>query len=376
MLEIRETPMGGNLRDFLDVVSDLYASDRNYVRPLDMDLKDRLNPKKNPFFEHGEGTTFTAYKNGRCVGRITAQIDRDHLRIHKDETGFFGFLDTVNDQEVADALLARAEKWLKERGMKRARGPLSLSINEEMGCLVDGFDAPPFVLMPHHQPYQAELIEHAGYAKAKDVFAWLYETNDMNARVRRAQAEFRAMPEVKVRPFSMKHLQRDVELAVEIFTDAWSENWGFVPMTRAEARKLAADFKLILVPELTRFVEIEGEVAAMAVAIPNLNELVHDLEGKLVPLGFLKLLYRLKVQGPKSARLVLLGIKKKFRHVRKYAAMSVYLYAELNDSGRRVGTTKGELSWTLEDNAAVNTAIRMVGAKKYKTYRVFEKALA
>jgi hypothetical protein len=285
-------------------------------------------------------------------------------------------MDTMNDDEVARALLERAEKWLRERGIKRVRGPMSLSINEEIGCLVEGFDTPPAVLMPHHNPYQAELIEKAGYTKDKDVFAWRYETGDLNTRVQKARAEFQAMPEVSTRQFSMKTLDKDVDTAVDIFNDAWSDNWGYVPMTRAEAKKLAADFKLILIPEITRIVSIDGEAAAMAIAIPNLNELVHDLRGRLFPTGLFKLLYRLKVEGPKSGRLALLGIRKKYRNVRKYAAMSLYLYAEMNDSGRKLGMTWGELSWTLEDNAAVNTAIKMMGAKKYKTYRIYSKEIA
>ncbi len=375
MLEIREVPLGGDITDFLEVASYIYRHDPNYVRPLDMDLKDRLSPKKNPFFEHGEGTLFVAYKSGKPVGRISAQIDRSHLERHNDKRGFFGFFDTTNDEEVARGLLARAERWLKERGVERVRGPMSLSINEEMGCLVEGFDSPPFVMMPHHNPYQADLIEHAGYAKDKDVFAWRYETGEMNTRVKKAQADFRAMPEVTSRPFSMKTLASDVEIAVDIFNDAWSENWGFVPITRAEGQKMASDFKLILMPEITRMVYIDGEPAAMAIAIPNLNELVHDLGGSLFPTGVFKLLYRLKIQGARSGRLLLLGVRKKYRFVRKYAAMSLFLYAEMNDAGRRCGMTWGELSWTLEDNAAVNTAIKMMGAKKYKTYRLFTKEL-
>src|SRR5689334_3389242 len=159
MLTIRQTPMGGDLRDFLNVVDTIYREDPRYIRPLDMDLSDRLNPKKNPFFEHADGVLFTAHRDGKCVGRVSAQIDREHLARHKDDVGFFGFLDTIDDAEVARALLGRAEAWLKDRGMKRARGPMSLSINEEMGCLVEGFDAPPTLLNPHHRPYQGGLIE-------------------------------------------------------------------------------------------------------------------------------------------------------------------------------------------------------------------------
>lgn len=375
MVEIKQTPMGGDLRSFLDVVSYIYREDPSFIRPLDMDLKDRLNPKKNPFFEHGEGTVFTAHRNGQCVGRITAQIDREHLDRYKDETGFFGFFDTTDDEEASRELLARAESWLRGKGMKRARGPISLSINEEMGVLIEGFDTPPFIMMPHHRPYQAGLIERAGYGKVKDILAWRYEVGELNKRTRHAHEEIRKLDEVTSRTVDMKQMQRDVELLVDVFNDAWSENWGFVPLTRNEVRKMAEDFKLLLVPDLTRIVLIHGEPAAVAVALPNLNEMIPDLGGKLFPLGLPKLLYRLKVRGPRSARLIILGIRKKFRTQRRYMPLSAFLYAELNEAAKRLGVKFGELSWTLEDNHAVNAGIKLMGGKPYKTYRLFEKSI-
>jgi hypothetical protein len=375
MIEIRETPLGGKLNDFLDVVDYIYKGDRAFIRPLDQDLKDRLNPKKNPFFEHGEGVAFTAHKNGRCVGRITAQIDREHLKVHKDDAGFWGFLDTTEDEEVARALLEKAEAWLRAKGMKRARGPMSLSVNEEVGCLVEGFEHPPFVLMPHHRAYQAGLIEKCGYTKEKDVWAWRYEVGEMNARTRKAHEEIANMPEVVSREIDMGNLRDEVMLALAIFNDAWSGNWGFVPITDGEGRKMAQDFKLFVPEELTRLVFIDGEPAAVAMALPNINELITDLGGKLFPFGLPKLLYRMKVVGAKTGRLFILGIKRKYRGVKKYAGLSAFLYAEMNDAGKRLGMTWGELGWTLEDNAPINVAIKALGAKKYKTYRLFGKSL-
>jgi hypothetical protein len=375
MVDIRQIPMGGRIDDFLDVVDYIYKGDPAYVRPLDMELKDRLNPKKNPFFEHGEGAIFCAYRNGFVVGRCTASIDRDHLERYGDGVGFFGFLDTVDDAEVARALLARAESWLRGKGMKRVRGPLSLNINEETGCLVDGFDTPPYIMMPHHRPYQAGLIEKAGYTKAKDFYAWRYSVGDLNKRVQRARQEIKALPEITVRKASMKTLAKDTELLVDVFNDAWSDNWGFVPFTRNEVKKMAADFKLLLMPEITCICSIDGEPAAVALAIPNLNELVRDMGGKLFPLGVPRLLWRLKVRGPRSARLILLGIRKKWRNSRKYAPLSAFMYAEMNDGAKKLGIKEGELGWTLEDNGRVNAGITMMGAKLYKTYRVYEKPL-
>jgi hypothetical protein len=376
MVEVRQFPMGAQRDDFLNVVDYIYRDDPAYVRPLDMEQKDRLNPRKNPFFEHGEGTVFCAYRNGWCVGRVTAQIDREHLDLYHDATGFFGFLDTVDDEEVARDLLGSAESWLRGKGMRKARGPMSLNINEELGCLVEGFDTPPYFMMPHHEPYQGGLIEKAGYAKAKDFFAWKYYVGVVNKRVARAHDEIKAMPEISYRTASLKNLNKDVELLVDVFNDAWSDNWGFVPFTRSEVQKMAADFKLLLMPEITCIVSIDGEPAAVALAIPNLNELVHDLHGKLFPLGLPKLAWRLRVRGPRSARLILLGIRKKWRNVRKYAALSAFMYAEMNEGGKKLGIREGELGWTLEDNGRVNAGIQLMGAKQYKTYRVYEKVLA
>jgi hypothetical protein len=375
MVDIRQIPMGAASDDFLNVVDLIYRGDPAYVRPLDMLVKDQLSPRKNPFFEHGEGTIFCAYQGGVCVGRITAQVDREHLRRHQDETGFFGFFDTVDDGEVARELLKRAEGWLASKGMKKARGPFSLSINEETGCLVEGFDTPPYFMMPHHKNYQGALIEKSEYAKVKDFYAWKYTVGEPNSRVKKAYDAIRAMPEVSYRTASLKTLDKDVQLLIDIYNDAWRDNWGFVPFTNNEIRKMAADFKLLILPEITCIVSIDNEPAAVALALPNLNELVRDMHGKLFPLGLPKLVWRLKVSGPKSARLILLGIRTKWRNVRKYAALSAFMYAYMNEGGRKLGIREGELGWTLEDNGRVNAGIEMMGAKLYKKYRVYEKTL-
>ncbi len=373
-LEIKETPIGGKLNDFLNVVDQVYRGDPNYVRPLDMEMKDRLS-LKNPFFEHAEGVIFTAHRNGSCVGRVTAQVDREHLARYKDDVGGFGFLDTIDDPEVTKALLEAASKWLRARGMKRIRGPLSLSLNEEMGCLVDGFDTPPMIMMPHHRAYQGALIEQAGFTKLKDAYAWRYHVGEVPPRVRKAHDDIEAMPEVKSRHVDMRNLDADLRVIMDVYNDAWNDNWGFVAQTERELSKMGADLKLIAFPELSYITEIDGVPAAVALALPNLNELIADMKGKLGPLGLPKLLWRLKVVGPHTARLIILGIRKKYRGNRKYAALSAYLYAKMNAAGKRLGLEGGELSWTLEDNAPVNTGIKLMGGKIYKTYRLYEKSL-
>ncbi len=376
-IEIRELKQGDRktLKHFLDVVDTVYERSPAYVRPLDFEVSDRLDHKKNPFFEHAEGTAWVAYQDNKPVGRITAQIDREHLKRYNDDAGMFGFLDTTDDPAVAKALLAEAEGWLRARKMKSIRGPLSLNINEETGCLIEGFDKPPTVMMPYHTAYQGGLIEGAGYAKLKDFYSWEYDVGQVPTRAQKAHAEIAAMPEVTTRCASTKDLLADVRIIMDIFNDAWSDNWGFVPLTENELLKMAADTKLILMPEITTIVSIDGEPAAVAFALPNLNELIKDIHGKLFPFGVVKMLWRLRVRGPKSGRLVILGIRKKYRHVRRYGGLSAFLYVEMNRAAHLLGMKEGELGWTLEDNAAINAGIRLMGGRIGKKYRVYEKAL-
>ena len=363
------------LRQFLDVVDGIYDTDPNYVRSLDMDVSDRMNPKKNPFFEAGEAEGWVAFRDGVAVGRISASVDRLHLERHADGAGFFGFFDTIDDESVATALLEAAAEWLESRGLTSMRGPMSLSINEECGCLVEGFDTPPMIMMPHHRPYQGGLIERAGLQKCKDLFAWTYDIGTVPPRAQKAHDELAAMPELTTRPLDMTNLTADVGLVIDVFNDAWSDNWGFVPTTKSQAAKMVEDLKLIAIPELTKLTFIDGEVAAVALALPNVNELIADANGKLFPFGLVKLLWRLKVRGPKTGRLVILGIRKKWRNVRRYAGLSAFLYVAMNRSAHLLGMRRGELGWTLEDNAPINVGIKMMGGRIYKRYRLYERAL-
>lgn len=375
-VEIREHRMGLDLEDFIRVQYDIFRNDPAYIPPLEMELRDRLTPGKNPLFEHAEGTLFTAWRGGKLVGRCSAQIDREHLRVHQDETGFFGFLDTIDDADVAHRLLASAESWLKARGMKRVRGPFSLTINEESGVLIDGFEHPPVLMMPHSTRYQAGLIESYGYEKVQDLYAWKYVVEEPPPRAAKAHADMMALPEVRFRSVDKSRMRQEVDTLVEIFNDAWSENWGFVPATEAEVAKMAQDFKLLLDPDLAFFAEVEGREVGMVVCIPNLNEAARDLNGKIFPFGWAKLLYRLKVKGTSSARLVLLGLRQEMRAKKRYGGLSTAMYAELAYRGMKKPQYKwAELSWTLEDNRPINLGIKAMRGKIYKTYRVYEKAL-
>ncbi len=373
-LQIQQFAPGTHLNEFIGVQREVFRGDPHYIPPLDFELRERVSPKKNPFFEHAEGTLFVAKKDGRLVGRCSAQICQEHLRAHDDAAGFFGFFDTIDDQDVATALLSRAEKWLGERGMKTMRGPFSLSINEESGTLVEGFDSPPVIMMPHSREWQGGLAEAYGLQKSKDLLAWKYNTEAPPPRVKRAWEAMNALPEVSFRSVDMKNLRRELDLVIEIFNDAWADNWGFVPSTEAEVNALAELLQYILDPRMAFFVEVKGEPVGMVVCLPNINEATRDLNGKLAPFGWAKLVWRLKVQKVRSARLMLLGIKQKMRGVKRYGALSTAMYAELVI---RAGEYYdwAELGWTLEDNKLINLGIRGMRAKVYKKYRVYEKAI-
>lgn len=372
-IEIREHRPGEDIGPFLEVPKIVYRGDPNWVPPLEMDMKDRLTPAKNPLFEHAKAALFTAWKDGALVGRCSASVDFEHLKRWNDDAGFFGYFDTIEDEAVAKALVDRAAAWVAERGMKVLRGPLSLNSNEEIGLLVDGFDEPPVLLMNYAKPYQGRLAEAAGLVRAKDLFAWKYTVGEIPKRAQRAYDQIRSMPEVHIRSIDTRHLEEDIRTILDIFNDAWSDNWGFVRATESEGKKFAADMKLIMDPEMIFVAEIDDRPVAICVCVPNLNASIQDLGGKLFPFGFAKLLWRVKVSRPTSARLIMLGVRKDMQRVKKYGALSTAMYVELAKRGTERGYEWGELSYTLEDNHLINLGIKAMGAKHYKTYRVYEK---
>jgi hypothetical protein len=373
-LKIRTLSTYDSLRDFLDVVGTIYEGDPSYVRPLDWDVRQRLSTR-HPYFKHATRRIFVAYRGKTCVGRVVAHRNDLHLERHQDGVGFFGFFDTIDDLEVVEGLMRAVADWHRSTGLTRVRGPITLNMAEEVGCLIEGFEHPPMMLMGHHRPYQAGLLEAAGYQKAKDTYAWRYTCKELPPRVRRAHAEIEAMPEVRCRRVDIKHLDRDIPQMLSIYNDAWQDSWGYVPLTPLEASRAAAEFRLFADLELTRIVDIDGVPSAFAYALPNINEALTDLDGRLLPLGLAKLLYRLKLKGTDTARLIGLGIAKRLRGVRKYAGLSAFLYAELNRAGLNRGYRWGELSYTLEDNGPMNVAVRALDARIYKRYRIFEKAI-
>jgi GNAT superfamily N-acetyltransferase len=374
-IEIREHTPGTDIDDFIRAGRVVFRGDPAWVEPLDMDIRGRLTPAKNPFFLRGEVTLFTAWKNGELVGRCSAQLDHEHLRIYQDKTGFFGFFDTIDDDEVGRALLEAAAEWLRRRGMERMRGPLSLNINEEVGVLIEGHEHPPAILMGHSRAWQDRIALAAGLEKAKDFFAWRFYAGRIPKRALRAWEQVREMPEVRLRTVDPKKMERELGIIMSIFNDAWKDNWGFVPATPAEVKKMGEEMRLIIDREIALIAEIDDKPVGVCVMLPNVNEIIRDFDGKLGPVQLAKLLWRLKVKRPKTARLMLLGISGEIRGVKKYGALSHSLYVQIAKSGEKLGYEWGELSWTLEDNHRINLGIKSMGASVYKKYRVYERAL-
>lgn len=374
-IEIREHTPGDDIDDFVRAGRVVFADDPVWVPPLEFDFRARLSPGKNPFFERGEVALFTAWRDGKLVGRTSAQIDHEHLRLHQDETGFFGFFDTLNDEEAGKALIAKVEEWTARRGMKRIRGPLSLNMNEEVGVLIEGHEFRPAILMGHSRKWQGQIADAAGLEKAKDLLAWRFEVGKIPKRAIRAWEGVQALPEVRLRTVKPSKMHSELAIIMEIFNDAWKDNWGWVPATAAEVKKTGEELRMILDKDLAFIAEIDGRPVAICIALPDLNEVIRDFDGKLGPVQIAKFLWRLKVKRPKNGRLMMLGIRSELRGVKKYGGLSHAMYVEIARRSEKLGYEGGELSWTLEDNAPVNVGIKSMGAKVYKKYRVYEKAL-
>lgn len=376
-IEIRQHVPGKDIKDFLRAGHEVFRFDPAWVPPLEMEIGERLSPKHNPFFKRGEAMLFTAHKDGQVVGRISASIDKEHHRLWKDERGFFGFFDTIDDEEVAKALVDAAEKWLKSKGIKRVWGPFSLYANEEIGLLVEGFEHPPMLSMAHSRPYQGKLAEACGYVKEKDLLCWRY-ADDMsfNDRTMRAWESVKSLPEVKLRSIDMSRLHQDMADLVEVYNDAWAGKWAFVPITQDEVDKMVKDMKMILDPDIAFVAEVNGKVSGVCIMIPNLNEVIQDFDGKLFPFNWAKMLWRIKVKRPKSTRLMILGLNHHVRaNMKRYGGLSAAMYVEVAKRGMAKGYKWCEMSWTREDDAPINLGIRSMGAKVYKKYRVYAKEL-
>ena len=367
-----------DLRDFIRLPHAIYADDPAWIPPLDFERGEHLSEKKNPFFTHGEAQLFIARRGDEPVGRISAQINHLHLERYHDDCGFFGFLEAFEDEAVFRALFEAAENWLLDRGMTRARGPFSFSINEESGLLVEGFEHPPVIMMGHARPYYGAMVERLGYEKAADLIAYDYpELAPVPEAAARLLKRLMDRGVITVRPLSKKNLARELDLIMDIFNDAWAHNWGFVPFTEAEIRKLGEDLKLIVDDRDAYIASYNGEPAAMVITLPDINEWIADFGGKLLPFNWAKLIWRMKFSGPpKCMRMPLMGVRGKYhgKAIGSALALSVIDAARFYHKGR--GVERGELSWILDSNLPMRKMIEAVGGIPYKTYRVYEKALS
>ena len=354
-----------------------YEGDPNYIAPLEFELNDRLNPSVNPTLKAADHQLWIAERGGMPVGRIAALVNPLHLERHQDETGHFSFIDGVDDPDVFKALLATAEDWLRARGMKHIAGPFSFSVNEEVGLLVDGFDRPPYVMMPHGRSWYARHVEAAGYTKAMDMHALEYANIKEFIPAKRQRFVDRAIsnPKVRMRHVDFKRFKEDVRTAVEIYNDAWSDNWGFIPFTPEQAEHMAGELRPIIAKYNFMRCELDGEPVAFGIVLPNIYEAIHDFDGKLLPFNWAKLIYRLKIKGLSQARMPLMGVKKKLQGKPLGAAFAYKMIDVMNRDNIDRGLKSSELSWILESNTPMLNMLTEMGGDIYKTYRIYKKSL-
>ena len=358
---------------FIDVPWRIYADDPMWVPPLRLERRFHFS-RFNPFFKHGEWQAWIAYRNNQAVGRISAQIDQLHRQRYGPETGHFGLFECIDDVEVAAVLVRAAEEWLTARHTRHVTGPFNLSINQECGVLVDGFDTPPVVMMPHSRRWYGRLLEEQGYQPVKDLLAYWVEVDFKVPRLMSALiAKF--SDQVRLRPLRRDKFGEEMEILRDIFNDAWSENWGFVPVTKAEFAELGTSLRLLVPDDCIQIAEVDGVPSAFMVALPNLNEIFAELDGSLFPFGWVKL-SRIKSRGAvRTGRIPLMGVRKQFHNTPLGMALAFMVIDAPKKLARAVGVQAVELSWILEDNKPMRAVLDSLGCREYKRYRIYGKTL-
>ncbi|TWT67461.1 N-acetyltransferase [Allorhodopirellula solitaria] len=366
-----------DLKDFLNVPWSIYGDDPQWVPPLHAEIRSRLNPKKNPYFEHANAALFLAERGGRVVGRISAQICQLAQRHHGTGDGHFGFFECDDSSQTSDALFNAAETWLAERSMSRMVGPFNLSIHEEAGLLIDGFHRPPFVFMTHNPPYYQRLFDEAGMRREMDVYAYYLDiTLPYQERIARILKAAGRNSKISLRNVDKGNLKAELGLLLELFNESWAENWGHLPMTQGEVDELAMLVRRLFSTDAVVLAEIDGKVAGFMVVIPNLNELTADLNGKLFPFGWLRMFYRIQRKSCRSVRVPLMGIAKEYQNTRTGAAIAFSMIDRCRTASVRRGATHCEMSWILETNTAMRSILDASGSTLDKTYRLYSKSLA
>jgi len=364
-------------RTFARMTIDLYKDDPHFIQPLDFEIMERLNPEKNPLLKHAQHQLWTLEKDGQHIGRIGAIINPQYIERYQNEMGHFGYFEVTNDPVAARLLMETVQNWHLERGMTGLSGPYNFSVNQECGLLIDGFERPPTVMMPHGKPYYAKLIEGLGFEKAADMYALWYPARYEFMPERRSKfiAKLIDKPKIKIRPFDFKNFNEDIRSAVEIFNNAWANNWGFVPLTDEEARHMASELRPIIAPYNTVMCVVDDKPAAFGIVLPNINEIICDFNGKLLPFNWAKFLWRLKVKKPTTARMPLMGILQEFQGKPLGAAFAYKIIEMVNDSNVANGLEHAELSWILESNQAMLTMLEDIGGVIDKTYRIYDKKI-
>ena len=375
-ITIRAVSTRAERRDFVNFAWDVYKDDPAWIPPLKDEVHGLLDPKRNPWFEHGRAALWVALRDGAIVGRISAQVDdlvQQHMEAGLGQWGMFEAL----DGEAAAALITTAEEWLRGQGMTAALGPVSISIWDEPGLLIEGFEQPPTAMMGHHRPAYQAWVEAAGYEKAKDLVTYdLNIAKDQPPLIDRMVAATERNARIRIRNVDLSQFRRDSAIILNLLNDAWSDNWGFVPLTDAEIAYAGKKLKPIIFEDLVRIAELDGEPVAFMLTIPDINEMTADLNGKLFPFGFVKLLWRLRKPKVKRVRVPLMGVAKRL-HGTRLAGQIAYTLIEYIRRAcvEHYGVKQGEFGWVLEDNQGMMSIAELPGATINHRYRVYRKAL-
>jgi GNAT superfamily N-acetyltransferase len=369
-ITIKKVETRKDLLDFIKLPWKIYKDYKYWVPPLISEKKAFFNPQVNPFYRHAEVVLFLAEKNGEIAGRIAGIVNHKHIETHQEKAGFFGFFEVIEDFEVAKRLLDKVKDWLKSRGMEIMRGPMNFSVNDEIGFLLEGFDSPPVFMMSYNPKYYLEFMERYGMVKAKDLYAFYMDKNNRPPeRFIRIAEKIRQRENIVVRKLNLKDFDTEIEKIKKIYNLAWSKNWGAVPMTDEEFEHLARDFKKIVDPDLVFIAEVDGEPAGFSMALPNINQLLIKLNGRLFPFGIFKLLWYTRIHKViDGIRILTMGVIHKYQ--KRGIDTTFYIGTYLNAEGK--GYRWAEMSWNLEDNFLINHALETFGAKLYKKYRIYE----
>jgi GNAT superfamily N-acetyltransferase len=367
------SPVGGfaDLRRFVALPFRLHAGTK-WIPPLKLERYLFLNRRANAFFSHGEAEYFLARRAGRVVGRITAQIDRTFNEFHSNRWGMFGFLEFEEDGEVLDALLSAAEAWLRTRRCDRMVGPMDFQMNDESGVLINGFERDPMIKQPWHPPYYRALCEQAGLRKAMDLLMWerfTFDVAELDPRLKRFAARAREKHGVHIRPMSRLHLRRELDGFAEVYNSAWSSNWGFVPYSKKDLDAYAFDLQLVYSRDWFMVAEIDGRTVAVAISVPDINQVLKKMNGRLLPLGWWYYLNKARIID--RVRVGFLGVKPEYEHTGVGAA----LYLAQYESGERTRQKGGEMGWILETNRSMNHSMEALGGRVVKRFRVYERLL-